>query len=213
MLISRMVRILILLTLMLAAPAFAGMRVVDGDTLEIDGKIYRLNGIDAPEHGQKCGRWACGKEATEALKSILAGRTVRCQPLSKDGYGRIIATCYADGQDIGEMMVEAGIAWAFVKYSDAYEEAELNAKAKALGIWSGSYQPAWSYREAQWRSAQQTAPEGCPIKGNISRNGHIYHTPWSPWYERTRINTSKGEKWFCSEAEALAAGWRAPYWD
>lgn len=50
----------------------------------------------------------------------------------------------------------------------------------------------------------------CRIKGNISESGHIYHVPGSTWYERTQIDTSKGERWFCSETEAKAAGWRAP---
>ena len=54
--------------------------------------------------------------------------------------------------------------------------------------------------------------DGCPIKGNINRDGElIYHTPWgSQWYDRTRISTARGEQWFCSEREALDAGWRAP---
>ena len=42
-----------------AFPALAETRVIDGDTLDIDGTIYHLNGIDAPEHGQKCGQWCC----------------------------------------------------------------------------------------------------------------------------------------------------------
>ena len=49
----------------------------------------------------------------------------------------------------------------------------------------------------------------CAIKGNISRDGaRIYHVPGGRYYERTRINRSKGERWFCSEAQARAAGWR-----
>lgn len=52
------------------------------------------------------------------------------------------------------------------------------------------------------------ATGGCSIKGNISRNGRIYHLPGSPSYARTAIDGSKGERWFCSEAEAVAAGWR-----
>ena len=38
----------------------------------------------------------------------------------------------------------------------------------------------------------------------------MYHTPNSPWYDRTQVDTSKGERWFCSEEEAKGAGWRAP---
>ena len=55
------------------------------------------------------------------------------------------------------------------------------------------------------------SPAGnCHIKGNISESGRIYHVPGSEWYDRTQINTSRGERWFCSEVEAKAAGWRAP---
>ncbi len=36
----------------------------------------------------------------------------------------------------------------------------------------------------------------------------IYHVPGGAYYNRTRINTAKGERWFCTEEEALAAGWR-----
>ena len=58
------------------------------------------------------------------------------------------------------------------------------------------------------------APDpNCLIKGNINRKKEkIYHTPWSsPHYKRTKINTGKGERWFCTESEARRAGWRAPY--
>ena len=48
-----------------------------------------------------------------------------------------------------------------------------------------------------------------PNKTNISKSGKIYHIPGSPWYEKTKINTDKGERWFCTEEEAKAAGWRA----
>jgi endonuclease YncB( thermonuclease family) len=56
----------------------------------------------------------------------------------------------------------------------------------------------------------QASTVDCRIKGNISENGRIYHVPGSAWYERTEISASRGERWFCSEAEAKAAGWRAP---
>ena len=53
-------------------------------------------------------------------------------------------------------------------------------------------------------------PGGCLIKGNISRSSErIYHLPGGRWYDRTKISTMTGERWFCTEAEARAAGWRA----
>jgi hypothetical protein len=53
-----------------------------------------------------------------------------------------------------------------------------------------------------------SAPEACAIKGNISANGRIYHRPGQRDYARTRINPAQGERWFCTEDEARAAGWR-----
>ncbi len=43
----------------------------------------------------------------------------------------------------------------------------------------------------------------------VSKSGErIYHVPGGTYYSRTRINVAKGERWFCTEEEALAAGWR-----
>jgi hypothetical protein len=109
-------------------------------------------------------------------------------------------------------MVRQGMAWAFVKFSDVYVAPQEAAKTDGLGVWQGASQPAWEFRAARWNTAKQVSPEGCPIKGNITKNGKIYHPPWSPWYDRTKISTNKGERWFCNEAEAIKAGWRAPYW-
>jgi endonuclease YncB( thermonuclease family) len=52
------------------------------------------------------------------------------------------------------------------------------------------------------------AAEACRIKGNISQSGRVYHVPGGEWYEQTQIDTARGERWFCTEAEAKAAGWR-----
>lgn len=209
-------RVMIALLLMTGI-ACADIHVVDGDTFDLNAERYRINGIDAPEAGQKCqtarGKtWACGKAATEYLHRLLKNADVRCEPLVRDEYDRIIANCTADNRDVGTQMVRQGMAWAFVKFSDVFVGPQEAAKSERLGIWQGKAQPAWDYRAQRWAVAEQVAPDGCPIKGNISSNGKIYHTPWSPFYKRTHVNVSKGERWFCNEAEAMAAGWRAPYW-
>ncbi|CAN0601147.1 unnamed protein product, partial [Ectocarpus sp. 12 AP-2014] len=126
-----------------ASMGAAEVRVVDGDTLELNGTVFRLNGIDAPEHGQKCGEWACGANATEALVEIVKGRDVTCDAIERDGYGRVIATCFADGQDVAASMIGDGMAWAFRRYSTAYVGEEDAAKARALGIWRGQYMAPW----------------------------------------------------------------------
>ncbi len=197
-----------------ATGAFAQMRIVDGDTIDVDGTRYRIHGIDAPERAQTCGAksgaWACGKAATAQMAKLAGDGPVQCATVTKDVYKRVVATCYADGVDLGEAMVATGYAWAFAKYSDIYVEQEKLAKLRGVGVWQGPAQPPWQYRSARRMPAEQQAPDGCTIKGNISNNGKIYHLQKMASYAKTRITLSKGERWFCSEAEARAAGWRAP---
>lgn len=187
--------------------------VIDGDTIEIDRTRIRLEGIDAPESSQTCGRrwlgsWDCGIAAAHELQSLVDGRRVTCESRGQDRYGRMIGLCAVDGQDINEAMVQTGYAWAFIKYSTRYVAAEAEAKAAGAGIWQGDAEPAWIYREKQWASAEDQAPAGCAIKGNITSNGQIYHMPWGSWYGKVKVEPAKGEHWFCSESEAQAAGFR-----
>lgn len=189
-------------------------RLIDGDTIDIAGHRIRLEGIDAPEKAQRCpadeGRtWDCGEAATRRLSSLIAGRDVTCQVVEKDRYDRLIASCHAGQTDLNRMMVVTGSAWAFVKYSNRYTAEEARARASGAGIWKvAGARPAWEYRAQRWAAAEPHSPSGCAIKGNITRNGRIYHMPWSGWYQRTRIDPARGERWFCSEEEARAAGWR-----
>lgn len=188
--------------------------VVDGDTIRIAGERIRLHGIDAPEMDQRChtirGKpYKCGVVARKALSDLLIGRTVKCKGNERDRYGRLIAKCFVEWLDVGEQMVLIGRALAYRKYSTDYVRVENAAKAMKEGMWRGKFVPPWEWRQAQRTDAPRQEPrQSCLIKGNISRNGRIYHLPGGRYYERTRITTSKGERWFCSEAEARAAGWR-----
>jgi endonuclease YncB( thermonuclease family) len=187
--------------------------VIDGDTISIGGTHVRLEGIDAPEASQTCARkwigsWSCGAAATKELSRLVAGRRVDCEAQGHDKYGRMLGICFVDGRDINAELVRSGLAWAFVKYSTSYVEAEGEARALKIGIWQAETEPAWVYREKRWQSAETGAPNGCAIKGNVTAKGNIYHMPWSPWYGKVRIEAAKGERWFCSEAEARQAGWR-----
>lgn len=66
--------------------------------------------------------------------------------------------------------------------------------------------------EDEYREYKQSIEENntCNIKGNISfdTGEKIYHVPGQKYYNSTQINESRGERWFCSEEEARAAGWR-----
>lgn len=92
-----------------------------------------------------------------------------------------------------------------------YDLAEKSAQIAETGLWSGIMQSPAAYRAAQrTTSPDVSAPDAsCIIKGNISNSGRIYHMPHNRDYANTRINEARGERWFCTEAEARAAGWRA----
>ena len=99
-------------------------------------------------------------------------------------------------------------------------DEEAAARSARRGLWRGDFVAPWDWRRGErlagtaTQSAQDSGASSggtgnCRIKGNISRSGErIYHMPGAQHYERTRISTSKGERWFCSESEARAAGWR-----
>lgn len=200
------------------AAAASDVRVIDGDTIEVDGETVRLYGIDAPEAGQPCARrgrgaWPCGRDAITAVARLVATGNVMCDDRGRDAYGRVLAVCSAGGVEINRALVDNGLAWSFRRYSDRYADAEDAAHERGVGVWQSSTEPPWEYRAHRWDVAAQAAPAGCPIKGNINRDGvRIYHPPWSPWYDRTKVDEKSGERWFCDEAKAIAAGWRAPAW-
>mgnify|MGYP001171797847 FL=1 len=84
-------------------------RIIGGDTIVIEKERIRLHGIDAPEQRQSCFenniQWACGQEATVALKMMVCGHVVRCKGSERDRYGRVISLCFAAGLNLNEQMV------------------------------------------------------------------------------------------------------------
>jgi endonuclease YncB( thermonuclease family) len=188
--------------------------VVDGDTLDVGQTRVRLEGIDAPEIAQTCrtangDTWNCGVLAAAMLRKLAEHKDLACDRTGTDRYRRTLATCFADGIDIDEAMVRAGLAWAFVRYSVAYVGVEAEARKEKIGVWQGPAEAPWDFRRNEWQVAEGSAPKGCAIKGNVSSHGRIYHMPWDPWYDSVKMDVSKGKRWFCSESEAIRAGWRA----
>lgn len=124
--------------------------VIDGDTLEINGRRIRLHGIDAPEWDQTCTRgnekYSCGQAATTALKEMVAGREVNCQGKDVDRYGRIVAVCVVGETDINARMVVLGWALAYRRYSMDYVDEEATAEASRAGIWAGEFVKPWEWR-------------------------------------------------------------------
>jgi endonuclease YncB( thermonuclease family) len=210
-------------------------RVIDGDTIDVQlssGPItVRLGSIDAPESNQP---W--GEQATSALRQLVLREEVALEVMSQDRYERLVAVVYLGEHDVNRWMVEQGHAWAYRRYLEdpAYCGLEHQAREGNRGLWRSEKPVApWEWRRGATpftdydgeTVASCVAAKGgstrsvsiarrafgdCAIKGNISKNGRIYHLPGSPSYASTRIDESKGERWFCTEQEAQAAGWRPP---
>ena len=135
-------------------PAITGTaEVIDGDTIEVQRKRIRLEGIDAPESSQRCIRsgvsWDCGREATLQLRTLLAKRTVRCTPTGKDRNGRTLAACDVGGRDVGAWMVTRGWALAFIRYSSRYGPQESLAHSAQRGLWAGDFATPWEWRQCK----------------------------------------------------------------
>ena len=198
--------------------------VIDGDTLEIRSQRIRLFGIDAPESGQSCTdadgqSYRCGQRASLALSDRIGRSPVTCHQHDTDRYGRVVAVCMLGNLDLNGWMVREGHALAYRKYSTAYMAGESVARHEQRGLWAGDFMAPWDWRKDvrnKPKTQDREAPDKkgavgtCNIKGNISRRSgdRIYHMPGQNHYARTRISPGKGERWFCSEAEARAAGWR-----
>ena len=200
------------------------LRVVDGDTFDLDGVRIRLQGVDAPEMRDSCvgadgQNYPCGAWATEALRQLVGTQRLVCHDLHERTYNRVVARCDLGGQDLGALLVERGIARACPRFasrhphSRGYMTLEAQAIAAGVGLHAGQTPSLAGFCTQDGQRALpvsgSTPPSpDCAIKGNISSNGRIYHMPGQRDYDRTVIRTDRGQRWFCSEAEAQAAGWR-----
>lgn len=197
-----------------AASGFSGqVRVIDGDTIDVGDVRVRLHGIDAPEMAQTCKteqgvKWTCGRWVTEQVTALFAGNPARCERLGEDRYRRTVARCTVFGQDMSLGIVNAGLAFAYRKYTQDYAVAEEFAAARDIGLHASQVETPSQFRRT--RAIGRIPPEpSCAIKGNISDTGvRIFHLPGQRDYERTTIHRKKGERWFCSTSQARYAGWR-----
>ena len=203
------------------------IKIVDGDTIDvqIDDEIKRIRliGINTPESVDPRKPVECfGKEATEKLTSLLSGEKVYLASddtqSDKDIYGRLLRYVWdEDGFLINEEMIKQGYAYEYTyktsyQYQNDFKLMQRYAQEMKLGLWAdGACEvEAKIFSEATKDNSALPENEICIIKGNISfESGEkIYHTPDCNSYSKTKIDLEKGEKYFCSENEAVEAGWR-----
>ena len=128
------------------------LRVVDGDTIVLNGEKIRFSGIDTPELKQTCmkdnEKVFCGETAKILLIKKIGNKTPECISEGKDAYKRTLAECFVNGESLSVFLVRSGYAFAYRKYSDKFIKDEEFAKEKKLGMWAMTFQYPWNFRKS-----------------------------------------------------------------
>jgi len=131
------------------------IRVIDGDTFELDGEIIRLWGIDALELDQTCmidGELIPAGDDARLWLEDFSRNLDHCIEIDRDQYGQTVARCYrADTagrlEEINEIMVLFGLAWAHpINSHGVYQRAQAFARERPIGIWQWNWIPPWEWR-------------------------------------------------------------------
>jgi len=194
-------------------------RVVDGDTiLMVNGDRVRLIGVDAPDRGE-----CYYDETLVAVKELVEGKEIRLEKdvSGTDRYGRLLryvmipsGNKYEDDLNLSNVLVEQGLVEAVnsapdLRYRRTMISLQQEAVREDVGIWKNCPDKK-EKASSQWQVNVEPASEDCVIKGNISQHGAgmVYMIPGCDNYNTTKIDPSRGEKYFCTETEAEKAGFR-----
>lgn len=215
------------------SPTYQVLRVTDGDTIHInyngkDEKV-RFIGLDTPETKDPRKPIQCfGREATAKMTELAENKNIRLEfdktQGERDKYGRLLAFVYnEDSKNLAYEMIRQGYGNEYTynsnpyKYQNEFKEAARKAREENKGLWAentcagDATKPADTPAPQPQPAPAPTAPapqpqqsqEACVIKGNVSKNGKIYHMPGQKYYNKTNP-----EVMFCSEVEAQNAGFR-----
>ena len=220
----------------------ADIVVTDGDTIQLDRMIYRLDGVDAPEIDQMCldqsgDIWQCGVTARDRLSAYIGNRAVRCEdkgltrPTSTGGSGFVRSKAKPKHSMSGSFKKDGRLSTNLTQRvvsrqrklthartgADCGKDVSQNRATCDDGIsmprdLSESVVQAGHEnrtREKLFR-VDTDMPPGCPIKAKLALRAEIvgyegiYHLPGCGSYRRLK----RANRWFCSEEDALAAGFR-----
>ena len=128
------------------------LKIIDGDTIILNGEKIRFSGIDTPELKQTCLKddqeVPCGMTAKMLLVKKIDNATIECISEGKDTYKRTLAECFVNGESLSKFLVRSGYAFAYRKYSTKFIKDEEFAKANKLGMWAMTFQYPWDFRKA-----------------------------------------------------------------
>jgi endonuclease YncB( thermonuclease family) len=183
--------------------------------------------------------WTCGIEARDQLTKQIGGRQVRCDDLGADPSTRKrhLGACKIEGETTSLSQLLVGLGFALNVEASAtgrFETDEARAREDRQGLWKGCFVAPQEFRlgkkdgtllgascpadrDKEIREAlfpeSLAMPSGCNIKGKfavrarVTGNVGIYHLQACPSYPAL----TKPDRWFCSEEDAQAAGFRRAY--
>ena len=126
------------------------LKVVDGDTIHLNGEKIRFKGIDTPELKQICikdgSKNRCGETAKQILINKIGENKVECIREGIDQYQRTLAECFVNDESLSSYLVKSGYAFAYRKYSKKFINGENYARGKKIGMWSMEFEYPWDYR-------------------------------------------------------------------
>ena len=127
------------------------LKIIDGDTIILNGEKIRFSGIDTPELKQTCLQndveVDCGISAKILLVKKIGNNTPQCIREGKDIYKRTLAECFVNGESLSSFLVRSGYAFAYRKYSTKFIKDEEFAKTNKFGMWSMTFQYPWDFRK------------------------------------------------------------------
>jgi len=127
------------------------LKIIDGDTIILNGEKIRFSGIDTPELKQTCVKGdqkvSCGMSAKMLLEEKIGSTTLVCIVEGKDAYKRTLAECFVNDESLSKFLVRSGYAFAYRKYSSKFIKDEEFAKENKLGMWSMEFEYPWDFRK------------------------------------------------------------------
>ena len=206
-----------------AAPATAAdaptqvVRVIDGDTVEIDGRLVQIYGVDAPELGQICmnndSPWYCGLSAAFDLRKLISieKNNLVCTPWGGESETPS-AVCKAGEIDVASRLIETGLALATPTAFPNYKLMQEKARKTGLGLWRGRFVPPPNWREGTRLTEEEKkadkSPAQCPLKAFIDIAGvRSLHVPTDPGYDKAVAPAGGQSYCFFSDEDSRLAGW------
>ena len=129
------------------------LRVVDGDTIHLNGEKIRFTGIDTPELKQTCLKEdikdLCGVTAKQILIDKIGNNNVECISEGKDQYKRTLAECFVNNESLSSYLVRSGYAFAYRRYSKKFVPDEDYARINKIGMWSMEFDYPLDYRKSK----------------------------------------------------------------